>query len=92
MELAKLCRKAENEYVGVNCGLMDQFACAFGVAGHALALDTRSLAWQTLPLPKDVAIVIADSASDAAWLPPPTTACARIARKLLSDCEPGAAA
>jgi len=61
MELAKLCRKAENEYVGVNCGLMDQFACAFGVAGHALALDTRSLAWQTLPLPKDVAIVIADS-------------------------------
>ena len=61
MELAKLCRKAENEYVGVNSGLMDQFACAFGVAGHALALDTRSLAWHTLPLPKDVAIVIADS-------------------------------
>ncbi len=61
MELVKLCQKAENEYVGVKAGLMDQFACAFGVAGHALALDTRSLAWHTLPLPKNVAIVIADS-------------------------------
>lgn len=61
LELAKLCQKAENEYVGVKSGLMDQFACALGVAGHALALDTRSLAWQTLPLPKDAAIVIADS-------------------------------
>ena len=40
---------------------MDQFACALGVAGHALALDTRSLAWHTLPLPQDAAIVIADS-------------------------------
>ena len=61
MELVKLCQKAENEYVGVKSGLMDQFACAFGVAGHAMALDTRSLACQTLSLPKDVALVIADS-------------------------------
>lgn len=61
MELVKLCQKAENEYVGVKAGLMDQFACAFGVAGHTLALDTRSLAWHTIPLPKEVAIVIADS-------------------------------
>lgn len=61
LELAKLCQKAENDYVGVKSGLMDQFACALGVAGHALALDTRSLDWQTLQLPKDVAIVIADS-------------------------------
>lgn len=61
MELVKLCQKAENEYVGVKSGLMDQFACALGVAGHALALDTRNLAWHTLALPQDVAIVIADS-------------------------------
>ena len=61
LELAKLCQKAENDYVGVKSGLMDQFACALGVAGHALALDTRSLAWHTLPLPQDAAIVIADS-------------------------------
>ena len=61
LEMAKLCQKAENDYVGVKSGLMDQFACALGVAGHALALDTRSLAWHTLPLPRDAAIVIAYS-------------------------------
>ena len=61
LELAKLCQKAENDYVGVKSGLMDQFACALGVEGHALALDTRSLDWQTLQLPQNVAIVIADS-------------------------------
>ena len=61
LELAKLCQKAENEYVGVKSGLMDQFACALGVAGHALALDTRGMAWHTLPLPQDTVIVIADS-------------------------------
>ncbi len=62
MRLAKLCQRAENAYVGVNCGLMDQFACAHGVARHALYLDTRSLAWQPIPLPLKTAIVIADSA------------------------------
>lgn len=61
IDLVKLCRKAENEYVGLQSGLMDQFACAFGVARHALALDTRSLDWYTLPLPENAAIVIADS-------------------------------
>jgi len=61
LELAKLCQEAENKYVGVKSGLMDQFACALGVAGYALAFDTRSLDWHTLPLPPGVAIVIADS-------------------------------
>jgi len=61
LTLARLCQKAENEYVGVNCGLMDQFACANGVAGHAVLLDTRSLDWRAVPLPPDVVIVIADS-------------------------------
>jgi len=61
MQLAKLCQFAENQYVGVNCGLMDQFACAHGVARHALYFDTRSLAWQPLPIPPETVIVIADS-------------------------------
>jgi len=61
MRLAKLCQRAENEYVGVNCGLMDQFACAHGVARHALYFDTRNLAWQPIPLPLNTTIVIADS-------------------------------
>ena len=62
MRLAKLCQRAENDYVGVQCGLMDQFACAHGVARHALFFDTRSLAWQPIPIPPKTSIVIADSA------------------------------
>ena len=61
LEAARLCQRAENAYVGVACGLMDQFASACGVAGHALYFDTRSLEWQPVPLPSDTALVIADS-------------------------------
>ncbi len=61
MELAKLCQRAENEYVGVACGLMDQFAVLHGVAGHALLLDTRTLAWEKIPLPSTLDIVVTDS-------------------------------
>jgi galactokinase len=61
MELAQLSQRAENDYVGVNCGIMDQFACANGQSNHALLLDCRSLDWQPVPLPDDVAIVIADT-------------------------------
>ncbi|MBI3177892.1 MAG: galactokinase [Chloroflexi bacterium] len=61
MELAQLCQKAENEYVGVHCGLMEQFACANGQANHALLLDCRTLEWQPVALPAKVAIVIADT-------------------------------
>ena len=61
MDLAKLSQRAENAYVGVNCGLMDQFASANGVEGHALYFDTRSLAFRPVPLPKGTLIVIADS-------------------------------
>lgn len=61
MTLARLCQEAENTYVGVKCGLMDQFASANGVEGHALYLDTRSLDWRPVPMPKGTAIVIADS-------------------------------
>jgi galactokinase len=61
LKLAQLCQRAENEYVGVACGLMDQFASACGVEGHALYFDTRSLEWQAAPLPRGTALVIADS-------------------------------
>jgi galactokinase len=61
MQIARLCQQAENQYVGVNCGLMDQFASAHGVEGHALYLDTRSLEWRKVPMPRGTAIVIADS-------------------------------
>jgi galactokinase len=61
MELAQICLRAEREYVGLSCGLMDQFASLCGVEGHALYFDTRSLTWEALALPQDTAIVVADS-------------------------------
>lgn len=61
MKLAQYCQMAENQYVGVNCGLMDQFASAHGVAQHALSFDTRNLTWKPLPLPCHTVVIIADS-------------------------------
>lgn len=48
--LAQLCQRAENAYVGTRCGIMDQFASTHGRAGHALLIDCRSLAHETLTL------------------------------------------
>lgn len=61
--MAKLAQKAENEWVGVNCGIMDQMASAACKEGHALFLDCRSLETQHAPLPKGVAIVILDTST-----------------------------
>lgn len=61
MQRALLGQKAENQYVGVNCGIMDQFASACGVENKLLLLDCRSLEWKTIPLPEDLVIVIADT-------------------------------
>ena len=64
MQLAQVAQRAENAYVGVNSGLMDQFASAFGEAGHALLLDCRSLEHRAVPLPLDeVALVVCHSGS-----------------------------
>jgi galactokinase len=61
MKRALLGQKAENKYVGVNCGIMDQFASACGVENKLLLLDCRSLEWKPLSLPQNVSIVIADT-------------------------------
>lgn len=61
LELARLCQRAENEFVGARCGIMDQFASCFGQAGHALLLDCRSLEYRGLLLPAGVELVICDS-------------------------------
>ena len=62
-ELAKLCQRAENQYVGVQSGLMDQFAEACGVAGAAVLLDCRSSEWRPIPLPPDVTLVVCHTGS-----------------------------
>jgi galactokinase len=61
LELAKLCQKAEHEYVGTLCGIMDQFVAVFGTAGHALMLDCRSLEYQLLAIPQDLRLVVCNS-------------------------------
>ncbi len=60
-EIATLCRRAENDFVGGTVGIMDQFVSVFGRAGHAVLLDCRSLAYEYLPLPPSVSVVICNS-------------------------------
>jgi len=64
MALARICQVAENMFVGVKSGLMDQFASSCGVAGHALLLDCRSLEYRTVALPPDVAIVVVNTGAE----------------------------
>ncbi len=60
--LATIGQAAENEFVGVNCGIMDQFVSANGRADHALFLDCRDLSFEQVPLADDeVKIVICNS-------------------------------
>ncbi|AFV76406.1 galactokinase [Thermus oshimai JL-2] len=59
-EVALLARKAEAEYVGVRCGIMDQMAASLGQVGQALFLDTRTLAHENLPLPPGVRVAVLD--------------------------------
>lgn len=61
--MARLCQKAENQWVGVQCGVMDQMVCAGGEAGHAMLIDCRSLEFQLVPLPSGTAILIMDTAT-----------------------------
>jgi galactokinase len=59
--LARLCQRAENEFVGANCGIMDQFISANGAKDHALLLDCRDLSFKLAPIPANVALVIANT-------------------------------
>ncbi len=62
VRLALLAQRGEREFVGVNVGIMDQFISALGQKDHALLIDTRSLTYEAVPLPKNgVSIVIADT-------------------------------
>ncbi|MEA3188860.1 MAG: galactokinase [Chthoniobacter sp.] len=61
LQLAKLCRKAENEFVGVNCGLLDQVSSAFGKKNHAIFLDCRYETVETIPFPAGVELLITHS-------------------------------
>lgn len=61
--MALLAQRAENEWVGVNCGIMDQMISAAGEAGHALLIDCRSLETKSVPLPADTRVVVLDTST-----------------------------
>ncbi|RME52658.1 MAG: galactokinase [Caldilineae bacterium] len=60
-QLAQAAQRAENEFVGVNCGIMDQFISALGQEGHALLIDCRSLDYQAVPFPGGASLVIGNT-------------------------------
>ena len=60
-QIAKIAQRAENQFVGVNCGIMDQFISVLGVEGHALLIDCRSLDYELVPFPANASLVIGNT-------------------------------
>ncbi len=60
-QMALLSQKAENEWVGMNCGIMDQLISATGQAGHAVLIDCRTLERTPAPLPPDTVVMVLDT-------------------------------
>jgi galactokinase len=61
LELAKLCQRAENQFVGVNCGLLDQVSSVFGLRGHLVHLDCRTEKVERIAMPEGVELLIINS-------------------------------
>lgn len=61
MELALMCQRAEHEFAGVPCGIMDQAVITTCPQGHAMKLDCRSLEPEFIPLPEDLCLLVIDS-------------------------------
>ena len=61
--MARLAQRAENGWVGMNCGIMDQMISAVGLDGHAILIDCRTLVTRAVPVPKSMIVVIMDTAT-----------------------------
>lgn len=62
LEMVKLCQKAENEFVGMNCGIMDQFAVGFGKKDHAIFLNCDTLDYENVPvILEDCSLIITNT-------------------------------
>ncbi|MBN2293102.1 MAG: galactokinase, partial [Pirellulales bacterium] len=59
--MAKLAQKAENQWIGMNCGIMDQLVSTSGIDGHAILIDCRSLETTPVPFPENLSVVILDT-------------------------------
>jgi galactokinase len=60
-EVAKMCQRCENDFIGARVGIMDQFVSCLGKAAHALLLDCRSLAFELVPIPERVRMVVCNT-------------------------------
>jgi galactokinase len=58
---ALICQKAENEFVGMRCGIMDQYIISLGQRNHALMIDCRDLSYTLVPLASEASLVICDT-------------------------------
>jgi galactokinase len=63
---AILCQRAENEFVGLNCGILDQYSSTMGVAGNVLLLDCRSLTSVARPIAPGLQVMICDTRAERA--------------------------
>jgi galactokinase len=61
LEMVRACQRAEHEYAGTRCGMMDQFIITFGRLQHALMLDCRSFEYRLVPIPEGARVVVANS-------------------------------
>jgi galactokinase len=61
MEIVKFAQQAETDFIGVQCGIMDQFVAIMGKKDHALFLDCKTLEYRHIPLPKNIRIIICDT-------------------------------
>ena len=84
-QIAKIAQRAENQFVGVNCGIMDQFISVLGVEGHALLIDCRSLDYELVPFPANASLVIGNTKA------PRSLACSAYNERR-RQCEEGVAA
>ena len=62
-KMARICQFAENKWVGVNCGIMDQLISAVGIKDHAVLIDCRSFDFQAFPLPANTTFIILDTST-----------------------------
>jgi galactokinase len=63
VEMAVISQRAENDWVGMNCGIMDQLICAAGQPDQALLIDCRSLTWETAVVPPGAVVVVLDTST-----------------------------
>jgi galactokinase len=66
VQMAVLCQRAENEFVGLNCGILDQYSSAMGEEGRVLLLDCRSITSETRPIAPGLQVMICDTRAERA--------------------------